>query len=254
MTGHASETLLARYTSGDPDIPGDQLWAVEAHLENCADCRAKLTPDPLLTTVWSALEPELVTPPAKVRRLPRFAAWASPSMMPWLAMTTFVTAVAVLIDLTLADSFAVLLVAPVAPVLGVAAAWSRGLDPAYELTVATPRAGLQLVLRRTLAVLAAVLPPLVLFGWLAGDSPALWLLPCLAVTAGTLALGGLIGVQRAAIVIALLWTALVIGPSLLTQGVPAVFEPAGVPAWGIALLAGAVIVVTRSEAFTRLGR
>lgn len=253
MSDHGSETLLAGYLNGS-DIPADQLWGVEAHLENCADCRAKLAPDPLLTAVWSSLEPELITPPAKLRRARGLATWASPSMVPWLAMTTFVTGVALLIDLLLSGSFAVLLVAPVAPVLGVAAAWSRALDPVYELTVATPRAGLYLVLRRTLAVLAVVVPSLSLFGLLAGESPALWLLPCLAVTTGTLALGALIGVQRAAVVVVSAWTALVIGPSLVTQGLPVVFEPAGLPAWGIALLAGAVIVVTRSGAYTRLGR
>ncbi len=109
----------------------------------------------------------------------------------------------------------VLLVAPVAPLLGVAAVWSAGLDPAHELVVASPRAGLYMVLRRTLAVLVVVIPALTVAGWLAGASPARWLLPCLAFTAGALALGELIGLRWAAGGLALAWTAGVIAPSVL---------------------------------------
>ena len=125
-----------------------------------------------------------------------------------------------------------LLVAPVAPLLGVAAVWSAGLDPAHELVVASPRAGLYLVLRRTLAVLVVVIPALTVAGWLAGASPARWLLPCLAFTAGALALGELIGLRRAAAALALAWTAGVITPSVLTARTPVVLEPASLPVLG----------------------
>lgn len=84
-------------------------------------------------------------------------------MAPWLAMVLAVTLLALLLDLTELGSGRVslmLLLAPVLPVGGVAASWSRDLDPAYELTASTPRAGLQLVLRRTAAVLAVVIPTL----------------------------------------------------------------------------------------------
>ena len=108
-----------------------------------------------------------------------------------------------------------LLVAPVAPLLGGGRGLVGRLDPAHELVVASPRAGLSMVLRRTLAVLVVVIPALTVAGWLAGASPARWLLPCLAFTAGALALGELIGLRWAAGVLALAWTAGVITPSVL---------------------------------------
>ena len=77
-----------------------------------------------------------------------------------------------------------------------------------------------MVLRRTLAVLVVVIPALTVAGWLAGASPALWLLPCLAFTAGALALGELIGLRWAAGVLALAWTAGVIAPSVLAARTP----------------------------------
>ncbi|CAM5729862.1 hypothetical protein SHIRM173S_01344 [Streptomyces hirsutus] len=82
-------------------------------------------------------------------------------MVPWLAMVVSVTLLALLLDLGDTGSgevSLVLLFAPVLPVLGVAASWSRGLDPAYELTASVPRAGLPLVLRRTASVLGVVVP------------------------------------------------------------------------------------------------
>ncbi len=122
---------------------------------------------------------------------------------PWLAMIVLVTFVAVVLDRIGSASpdgiSLVLLIAPVLPVLGVAASWGRALYPAYELTAATPRAGLPLVFRRTVAVLAVVLPCLFAAGELTGAALAQWLLPSLAFTTGTLALCELVCVTRAAI-------------------------------------------------------
>ena len=70
--------------------------------------------------------------------------WSEP-LLPgaWLAMVVGVTLLALLLDLAdtgYGEVSLVLLLAPVLPVLGVAASWSRGLDPAYELTASVPRA------------------------------------------------------------------------------------------------------------------
>jgi anti-sigma factor RsiW len=262
---HASAQLIDRYVGGDTAIPGDELWALEAHLENCPVCRGRLaeivaeqTPDvtSMLSGIWSELEPLAVSAPAPVRRRRWVATWASPTLVPWLGMTALVMGLALLVDW--ADSTAgrpslVQLLAPVAPLLGVAVSWARGLDPAYELTSATPRAGLYLVLRRTMAVLAVVIPLLLLVGWAAETSVALSLLPCLAFTSATLALGGVIGVSRAAIVLASAWVVLVVGPVLAGSMIPLVLDPAGLPLWGAAFVLGVVTVVARSGAYTRLG-
>ena len=146
----------------------------------------------------------------------------------------------------------VLLLAPVAPLLGVAAAWSRGLDPAHELVTAGPRAGLDLVLRRTVAVLAVVIPALAVAGWLVGASPARWLLPCLAFTVGALALGEVVGLHRAASGLALAWAVVVVGPSLLLAWPPVLLAPASLPGWAAATAVAAVVLVVRRHAYTGL--
>ncbi|GGP70675.1 zf-HC2 domain-containing protein [Saccharothrix coeruleofusca] len=258
---HASAELVARYAAGDPDIPPDRLWAVESHLEGCEVCRVRLAdvaPPPvaaLSAAVWAALEPELTAPPARVRHWTRLATWATPSLVPWLIMTLLVLFAVVVLELVLpsdAMPSAVLLLAPIGPVLGVAVAWSRGLDPAHELIACTPRAGLELVLRRTTAVLVVVLPVLLLTGWLTGDSAAWWLLPCLGLTSAALALGGLVGVRRAAVATSVLWALLVVGPAVVRNAVPVVLVPAAGPWWAAVLVAGAVVVLMRSRAYVRV--
>ena len=189
-------------------------------------------------------------------RLPRWVCqWAPPELWPRLAMTMLVLAAALgldLVDSTRVVPSLVLLVAPVAPLLGVAAAWSGGLDTAHELVVASPRAGLNLVLRRTLAVLLVVVPALAAVGWLAGVSAAAWLVPCLAFTAGALALGELIGLRWAAGVLALAWTAGVITPSVLSARIPLLLEPVSLPYWAGLVAVITVALVARRDAYTRL--
>lgn len=147
---------------------------------------------------------------------------------------------------------AVLLVAPILPVLGVAVSWGRALDPAYELTAATPRAGLPLVLRRTAAALAVVVPGLAAAGLLTGVGFTRWLLPCLAFTAGTLALGGLVGVTRAAIVLIGAWAVAIVAPTIAFNRTSVVLADAAAPVWAAALAVAVVVIGLRRMAFTRL--
>jgi hypothetical protein len=262
---HVTMAVLEQYATGGAGIGADALWAVEAHLEWCAPCRERLgeaaarrSPEmmSLLARVQANLAIEVArSPRMPARRLPRrVARWAPPGLWPRLAMTLLVLAAALALDL--ADSTSrmlpslVLLAAPVAPLLGVAAVWSAGLDPAHELVVASPRAGLYMVLRRTLAVLVVVIPALTVAGWLAGASPARWLLPCLAFTAGALALGELIGLHWAAGGLALAWTAGVITPSVLAARTPLLLEPASLPYWAGLIVVLAVALAARRDAYT----
>lgn len=253
MTWHASPTLLRRYGANDPTLRADTVWAIEVHLETCAECRAGLAaavgPDPLLDQVWASLDLDREPAPARGRRR-CLATWATPAMAPWLATTALVTVVAFLADLVGTTSVSLaLLLAPVAPVAGVAAAWARGVDPAHELVAATPRAGLYLILRRTLAVLVVLIPLLALATW---TSPVRWLLPCLVFTAATLALGGFVGVRRAAVGLLVGWSGLVIAPSLLTARPPAVLEPSALVGWAGALLLCVAVVRLRANVYMRL--
>ena len=252
-TWHASDDLLRGYTEGD-DLTADVTWAVEVHLESCADCRARLATAatsvvPLLDRVWADLEP--VEAPAPARRWGWLSGWATPAMGPWLTMTVLITVFAMVADRLIPPPYPslALLLAPIAPLAGVAAAWARGLDPAHELVAATPRAGLYLVLRRTVAVLVVVIPFLAVTTW---TSPLRWLLPCLAFTVATLALGTFTSVRRAALGLIGAWAALVIGPSLVMARPPAVLEPAALGVWAVALVAGVVVVRLRAAAYTRL--
>jgi hypothetical protein len=255
MSQHASSELLHRYAGGDRTLAADVEWALEVHLESCADCRARLAGEaaavvPLVEQVWAAIEPPSGRP-AKASRLGWFTTWATPAMVPWLAMTTVVALLAVVIDRVFSGAFPsiTLLLAPVAPVAGVAAAWAKGLDPAHELVAATPRAGLYLVLRRTVAVLVVVIPLMAVATW---TSPVRWLLPCLAFTVATLALGGFVGVRRAAVGLVGAWTAFVVGPSLVTERTSALLEPAALGIWAAVLVTGAVVVRLRATVYTRL--
>lgn len=263
---HASPGLIERYAAGAADISPDAVWTLEAHLEGCGQCRDGLAEAvrrrskatvALLDRVHAGLNAELAQvrqAPARrraLRWLPGGIArrWAAPSLFRWL----LVMAIAVLFDLASqaerpGSPSLVLLLAPVAPLFGVAAAWARRSDPTYEVVAAA----LYLVLQRTLTVLLVVIPALAGAGWIVGTSPARWLLPCLAFTAGTLALGGAIGVPRAATGLGLLWTAAVIVPSLATDELSVALRPGSLPAWA-ALTAGVTVVLAlRRGAFTRL--
>ena len=270
---HAPDRLIAAYVAGE-DLPGDQLWGLEAHLETCAECRARLAAvapvQPVVDFVWSRLADRIELsgvpfhgpqPQSQSRPRPRrwrrwLLTWVTPAMAPWLAMIAVVTLAAVLLDQVwrvALDVTAVQLFAPVLPVLGVAASWARGLDPAYEIVTATPRAGLYLIVRRTVAVLAVVLPVLGVAGWPTGTGPAFWLLPSLAFTTGTLALGGVIGVSRAAYALITVWVAIVVLPTFAQLGQTFALSTGALPVWAGIFALTTVVVVLRRAAFTRLG-
>ncbi|QUQ65590.1 zf-HC2 domain-containing protein [Kutzneria sp. CA-103260] len=258
---HASDQLIEGYASGAP-IPDQQTWALEAHLEACGTCRARLAAvqpgQPLVDLAWAALLPSLDRPPARTRKLVRWlSTWVTPVMLPWLVMSVLVAFVAVFLDTVVRlDAIGVTgvqLVAPVLPVLGVAASWARGLDPAYEIVAASARAGLYLVFRRTAAVLAVVMPALLVAGWLTDTELVLWLLPSLAFTAGTLAFGGLVGVSRAAYGLIAVWVLALVLPTVAVGQRSFAFTANALPVWAVIFVLATVVVALRRGAFTRLG-
>ncbi|AUI61679.1 zf-HC2 domain-containing protein [Amycolatopsis sp. BJA-103] len=260
---HVSGQLLAGYVRGDEGLAGDEVWAIEAHLETCAECRGRLsavslpTVSALVDDVWAGLGPKLAeTGPGRSRSrwAGRLHTWVTPVMLPWLVMIILLPATGFLLDwagFTWSRNYSfVQLFSPVLPVLGVAVSWSKGLDPAYELVTSAPRGGFYLLLRRTTAVLAVVLPMQALASWLGGDGfGGLALLPSLAFTTGTLALGGLIGVTRAAYVLAGIWVVVVLAPAVASQGRATVLEPDLLPVWGVIFALTMAVVVLRRSAF-----
>ncbi|GAA3577180.1 zf-HC2 domain-containing protein [Amycolatopsis ultiminotia] len=256
---HVPDRLLAAYVAGR-ELPGDEGWAIEAHLEGCAQCRARLAgvttteESGFLDAVWAGLQPRLTAEPQPLRGRARawLHGWATPVMVPWLGMVVLVAAIAVFLDQASAGGVSLVqLFAPVLPVFGVAAAWSRGLDPAYELTAGSPRAGLDLILRRTVAVLVPVVLVLLLAGWLSGSNIGLVLLPALAFSAGTLALGTFIGAGWAAGVLAGVWLSALVLPTVAFGGSVALLS-ASLPVWAAVFVLAAGLVVLRRGFFMRL--
>ena len=97
-----------------------------------------------------------------------------------------------------------LFVAPVLPVAGVAFSYGRRVDPAHELTLATPIDALRLLLLRAASVLVVAVG-LGLLAWpLVPDPGSLgvsaWLLPALALTLVTLAMASRMSGSAAALV------------------------------------------------------
>jgi hypothetical protein len=125
------------------------------------------------------------------------------------------------------------------------------LDPAYEVVAASARAGLDLVLRRTPAVLVVVIPALAAAAMPVGVSPAWWLLPCLVLTAGALALGEVVRLRRAARGLAVVWGLAVAGPSLWLDRAPVVLDAAGRPAWLAVFVVTVALLVASRRSYTR---
>ncbi len=262
MTGHPSPSVISRYADGDLGLDEATVWTVEVHLEECADCRARLAgsaPEDVLTLldrVSNGVDQGVTAGPAPVPERRRWSAarnrWLVWQLVPWLTMTGAVLACAVLLQAVQPSlPSLVLLLAPVAPLPGVAVAWSRGSDPAWELVASTPTAGLPLLLRRTAMVLLVVIPMLGLATDRTGVSLALALLPCLAFTTTTIALGAFIGVRLAALGLAAGWGLAVAVPAVFTADLPVVLQPGSLGVWAFIAVASAAFATTRADRFLR---
>lgn len=262
MTTHPSRGVLARYADREADLDEVTAWSVETHLEECAECRAAVAgslPEPgrdLLARVAAGLDLGIAAGPAPAPRRRWWALrhrWLVWGLAPWLVMTIAALGCAVVLQ-TVAPVLPslVTLLAPVAPLPGVAVAWSRRLDPAWELIAATPAAGLAMLVRRTAVVLAVIVPALALAGSSTGASLASALLPCLAFTAATIVLGAFVGVHRAALGLGAVWAAAAVVPAILTAHLPVVLRPGSSPGWVLLTVALAAFAATRANRFRGL--
>jgi len=261
MTTHPSPAAIARYADREADLDEVMAWSIEVHLEDCADCRALLargtTDDTraLLARIATGVDDTIDSGPAPDRR--RWSAarnrWLVWHLVPWLTMTVAVLGCAVVLQ-ALAPGLPslVALLAPVVPLPGVALAWSRCHDPAWELIAGTPAAGLAMLLRRTAGVLAVVVPALIGASTRTGVSLALTLLPCLAFTAATIALGAFVGVRRAAVWLGTAWTLVVVVPAVVTAHLPVVLRPGSRLVWALLTLALAGFATTQADSFRRM--
>ncbi|WP_433831340.1 hypothetical protein ACQP2E_13235 [Actinoplanes sp. CA-015351] len=262
MTTHPSPAVIARYADRHAALDEVTAWSVEVHLEECTDCRALVahrTEDDsrdLLASIAAGVDRGIAAGPAPEKRRRLTSArhrWMVWRLAPWLIMTMAVLACAVGLQ-TLQPAFPslVALLAPVAPLPAVAIAWSRRHDPAWELIAGTPAAGLAMLLRRTAGVLVVVIPALAVANTRTQGSLALTLLPCLAFTAATIALGGFVGVRRAAVALGTAWAVAVILPAVVTAELPVVLRPGSSGGWALAALVLGGLAGARSGNFRRL--
>jgi hypothetical protein len=222
MNWHADSELLASYVRGDLD--GVVGSSVEQHLLGCGECRDRLAdqqPVLALHSVWDRIReaaeaprPTLIELAARrlgLRESDARLLCAAPSLAgAWLtalaAVLAFAVAAAVWGDDRGPALF--LLVAPLAPVAGVAFAYGPEADPSHEVAAGTAYPAFRLLLLRTGAVLATALPLAALAAVLLpvpGWAAAGWLLPALAFTAVVLALATWIPSTVAAAAVAVAW-------------------------------------------------
>jgi hypothetical protein len=183
----------------------------------------------------------------------------TPSLQrPWLAGVMVTVLLAMLVSHLAAGGNAALfmIVAPLLPVAGVAVAFGPGVDPTYELLVAAPVRNFDVLVARAVAVLATTVPitavasaALPVAGWEA----VAWLLPALALTALTVAVGSWVVPWKAAVLLGGLW----VGPAAVYavgwRPDPAVLDAMGGAAGQLAMLAvlvgSALLVMVRRTTF-----
>lgn len=282
MTWHADAQLLEHYASGQ--LPLADAASVEAHLLACAACRGGLAPQvdaPRLAATWARIDAALDAPRlGPVERLlsrlgvsdhlARLLASTPSLRTSWLTAVTLALAFAVAAAYSGTGERAVLvflIVAPLLPLAGVAAAFAPGVDPAAEIALAAPMRTFRLLLVRASAVLV---PTLVLTSLAAltlpgpGWAATAWLLPSVALAVSALALSTYVSPAPAAVAIAVLWVAGVLVSEVVAAGGLArfrlggpieseLFQAAGQFALGIVAAASAVVLASRRHEF-EIGR
>jgi len=279
--------LVAAYSRGA--LAQAAAWSVEAHLPACRYCRAALAVEVdrarlernravLLTRLALSQAGGPVTGTAAVLLTGlagRLAAWCgvpphiwrllsvTPSLRrSWLAGVALVlgtaigTARFVVVHAEAAGATArpaglllFLLLAPLLPLAGVAAAFYPRLDPAADLATAAPLSGIWLFCVRAVAVIAAVLVPVMLAalavpggGWL----PLLVVLPALAVSTAAVALATVVRPLAAAIGVGVGWVGVVAGASLTAgSAVIAYGGMAQAASLGVLIAAGCLFAARR---------
>jgi hypothetical protein len=224
---HADPELLSAYLAGELDALTGA--SVEQHVSRCGTCRtavgALLEPH-LVEGTWAGIRDAVERPPLPAPlRLARRCGLPQPTAVLLAGAASLRTAW--LVGAFLSLSFATLaahasggtalvpflLVAPLAPVLGVAAAYGPRHDPLETLLATAPYGRTRLILVRTIAVLLSVLPVTALLGLTVHGPPWLavaWLGPALALVPVLLALAGFVGPRGAAGLVSVGWTSVVL--------------------------------------------
>lgn len=274
---HVESDILATYVASA--LPPAAAWSVEAHVTACQTCRDRLGDltgpemaevERALAVAWSETVWQLDRPRRSTERIlerigvsdhvARLLA-ATPSLTgSWLLAVTLVLLFAVAASWAgsgpgngpSAASLLFLLVAPLVPLAGVAAAFGPVVDPTYELSVAAPLSTGRLLFIRAVPVLTvslalAAVTSLLLptLGW----AMVAWILPALALSAVAMALSTTLEPVLASSGVAAVWIATVLGSELRSEAALAAFGRGGQVTAGVALIAALIVLTARRRRF-----
>jgi hypothetical protein len=266
MNWHVDETTIAPYVSGHLDEAA--AFSLEAHVLACPDCRmvlARHVETERRERIWSGVRAAIDRPQPRLieRSLVRFGVpdhtarllMAAPAMRAsWLVAVVSTLAFAMIAARSVWNGpLPFLVVAPMLPILGVAVAFGRSADPAWELGVSSPFGGFRLTLIRATCVLvicvasagaiSLALPE-------ADQSAVLWLLPALALTVLTLVLSSTsLPPPAAASVVGGGWLVGVVIVERSSDVPLAAFVPEAQFTFAVVAVLSAIILVVRRTAF-----
>ena len=268
-TWHVDHGTLAAYADGTATPLA--AASVEEHLLSCDDCRLLLGPlvEPApLDLTWHAIRERVEAPAVgwleriihragvsfeSARLLVAVPAFQGAWLLGLLVVTLFAGTAAMFGEDGGLALF--LLIAPLAPVAGVAASFGGDADPAHELATVAPYSGFRLLLLRSVGVLATSIPVTVLVGLAMPGSAWLgvaWLTPALAGVTITLALSRLVGCTTAAAGVAIVW-AVAVGAATRAHDPVEVVEPIMQVVLIVLTLIATTVIVLRHESFEHIG-
>jgi hypothetical protein len=265
MSWHADPALMETYALGVLDQA--HASSIEAHLLGCERCRGAIAHQvgrSRLEGLWAGIEERLE--PERPGVVERFLVWfgvpdhvarllaATPSLrLSWFA--ALAVALGFATGAARSGRFGVLLfllVAPLIPLAGVAAAYGPGVDPTYEVGLAAPMRSFRLLMIRAIAVLvtstalvaiaATALPNL---DWIA----AAWLVPSLGLTTANLALSSYWSSHRVTAVLVLGWAIVVVLSERMSSVPYAAFRAVPQVVFAIIAAASILVLARRREAF-----
>lgn len=268
---HIDPGQLARYARAElDDVPAA---SIEGHLLACDGCRSRIAPavpSERLDRAWGAVL-EVIDAP-RVGAVERLLVWvgirdhvarllaATPSLrLSWFLAEALTLGSAALAAHAASGRqgetgwlFLFLVLASLAPVAGVAVAFGPGVDPAYEIGIASPMRSDRLLLLRSAAVLVTslVIGAIVALALPGMDRTiTLWLLPALGLTAATLTAATWMRPVKAASAIGVGWLVIAAAASAVTTDPLAVFGAADQLAYLLLAAASLLILARRRTAY-----
>lgn len=269
MSWHIDDSAATRYAERTTDA--ESVASIEAHVAACPGCAtlvsdaAGRTQGDLLQMVWVDIDEALDAPhlgiverslrvlrcPESVSRVIAATARAQWSYLAAVVLSIVLASVAARSGRDAA--FGVFLVfAPLGPLIATAAAFERWADPVHTLLRTVPTSMWRIALIRTAA---AVAPAIVLtavsalllrqHGWVA----VAWLLPSMALSVGVLALATWIGVERATLILGLVWIAVPVVLRLRVDGIISLMTGPMQYTSIVVIIAAGSVVLTRRTTF-----